>query len=973
MRPTRLWLLLVLFHAVAGAAELPEPGVLRGWIADMKSSARGPFVAVRWFCKDGSILAARAPGGCDGHRGGYQHGEWSAEVKRLRAGGYYIANILADLDPAVFGARPLDAEALTQVLIEQFLLTADDGWILRRARYYRGAFQAEDDAEGTRTLLGRLAAQTDWATRGFLPLRTAARLLPHREDARSWSALRDQALALAESDPGFQDIRIKIHNRPDPGDAAQVRDYATGAADPPKAANKFKARYLKLAADMDRLYAPPTLLPPIEALLKQAGGDPELNRTVRAAADGLRVREPLAQFRATAALMGALRTHFPRLPARLRVEALDLSLAAEAEHFSQASVLRGRIPEASRHDRLDWLRASAEAVYGAGLVSQRELRALDESFSGLDGELVGTGEYLARMDYLERLPGWCSAWMRLHFGAAMEKLAVLEPLASRFDQEQLRASPAFFYSLLVDGLLRDAQHEAGLRRELFGENMASGLRALNPGLARGRLYVGTGHDSVAADGIYLLPETTADLPPVAGILTAGHGNPLSHVQLLARNLGIPNVAIAETLIPRLRTHQRETVVLAVSPGGAVELVPDRGDFAAHLGADATAGSPLVIEPDLEKLDLEARELVPLARLRASDSGRRVGPKAAKLGELYSHYPEAGTVGLAIPFGVFRELLDRPMAGTGQAAYDWMVGEYRRIAGLPGPARREATERLRARMEDWVRETDPGAALRARLRPAMEQVFGREGGYGVFVRSDTNVEDLPGFTGAGLNLTVPNVVGFERATRALSDVWASPYSARAYGWRQAHMAEPQHVYTAVLLLKSVPVEKSGVLVTVDVDNGDTGWLSVAVNEGVGGAVDGQRAESLRIHRATGAVRLLTSATAPKKRVLLPQGGVSQVPASGAEAVLGPSEMQALRELAAGLPARFPAIVDGEGRPAPADIEFGFLNDRLVLFQIRPFLESAEARRHAYLQALDQARAGAADKEVAMAAVPGRGGH
>lgn len=39
MRPTRLCLLLLLFHAVAGAVELPEPGVLRGWIEDMKSSA----------------------------------------------------------------------------------------------------------------------------------------------------------------------------------------------------------------------------------------------------------------------------------------------------------------------------------------------------------------------------------------------------------------------------------------------------------------------------------------------------------------------------------------------------------------------------------------------------------------------------------------------------------------------------------------------------------------------------------------------------------------------------------------------------------------------------------------------------------------------------------------------------------------------------------------------------------------------
>jgi len=102
-------------------------------------------------------------------------------------------------------------------------------------------------------------------------------------------------------------------------------------------------------------------------------------------------------------------------------------------------------------------------------------------------------------------------------------------------------------------------------------------------------------------------------------------------------------------------------------------------------------------------------------------------------------------------------------------------------------------------------------------------------------------------------------------------------------------------------------------------------------------------------------------------------VSQVPASGAEAVLIPSEIQALRDLTAGLAERFPPIVDAEGRPAPADIEFGFLKGRLVLFQIRPFLESARARHHAYLQALDQALAGAADKGVAMAGVPGGGEH
>jgi|GEM_PF-1005649 len=43
-----------------------------------------------------------------------------------------------------------------------------------------------------------------------------------------------------------------------------VRDYVAGFTD-----ERFKARYLKLAAALDRLYAPAPLLPPIEALLKQ--------------------------------------------------------------------------------------------------------------------------------------------------------------------------------------------------------------------------------------------------------------------------------------------------------------------------------------------------------------------------------------------------------------------------------------------------------------------------------------------------------------------------------------------------------------------------------------------------------------------------------------------------------------------------------------------------------------------------------
>jgi phosphoenolpyruvate synthase/pyruvate phosphate dikinase len=273
-----------------------------------------------------------------------------------------------------------------------------------------------------------------------------------------------------------------------------------------------------------------------------------------------------------------------------------------------------------------------------------------------------------------------------------------------------------------------------------------------------------------------------------------------------------------------------------------------------------------------------------------------------------------------------------------------------------------------RMRDWIVNADPGEEFRNRLKAAMAETFGPDGTYGVFVRSDTNVEDLPGFTGAGLNLTVANVVGFDRILEAISRVWASPFTERAYRWRQAYMETPEHVYASVLLLKSVPAEKSGVMVTADIDNGQTGWLTIAVNEGVGGAVSGQTAEELRVNLKNGQVRLMAHATEPKKRVILSEGGLTKIAASGTEAVLNPNDIDLLIQFAESVPERFPRFRNTEGVAVPADIEFGFYRNKLVLFQIRPFLESTRARQSLYLNGLDQHLLDQQNIEVDLDAIP-----
>jgi len=365
-------------------------------------------------------------------------------------------------------------------------------------------------------------------------------------------------------------------------------------------------------------------------------------------------------------------------------------------------------------------------------------------------------------------------------------------------------------------------------------------------------------------------------------------------------------------------------------------------------------STSLIRPEMQKIDLKTRDFIPLNRLRATDSGHIVGPKAANLGELYHHYPEAVANGLAIPFGVFRSILEQPARNGTQTIFEWMTSEYATLQALPPDSteRHKKMEALRQQLEDYLLHVQFTDDFRLRLAAAMDKEFGPDGTYGVFVRSDTNVEDLPGFTGAGLNKTIPNVVGIENVLAAIPKVWASPFSKRAFAWRQLHMDLPQHVYVSVLLLRSVPSEKSGVMVTSDIDSGDKAWLSVAVNEGIGGAVDGQAAESLRINVKTGDVRLLAQATAPWRRVLKASGGLDKELVEGSETVLKPNEIGQLINLAQDLPQRYPAILDAGGNPAPADIEFGFVSSKLQLFQIRPFLESVQTRTNKYLNDLDK---------------------
>lgn len=966
-RPWRILACCALALASGAARAAPPDATLAAWIQEMKGQSRGPFSAVRWYCADGARLEPTAFA-CEQHGGGFQHGQWSERTLRIRAAGYPIATVLADLRTDAVLGPGADPDFLTFLLLEKFLVAADQGWILRGAQFYRGAFQDYDERNGAAALLLALLAPP--ARTPFAVLREAARLLPHGAETAAITRLRGLAATIAVQDPAFQALRSKIHSMPEPADAQRVRAHAAG----PRGLPLLQADYAALAMMIDQVNDRAAMPATLRALGRRTRS-PELRDNLLKLAAGLeRDGDAGSQFRLGSEALRLIRDHLAEFGApEAQLAALDASLVIETAVFTASRAVLGALPDASRAQRLAWMAVAARAVYGLGLLNPRELAEIEGAVARLAPGEVRLEVYRRELQDLGRAAAWPEHRLAYHFGNAIERLAPIEPLATGYIADRLRGSPMLFYSNVLESLARDADRLSGTRHSLFGEDGA-GLRRVNPGVARGVLLTVADLTHGAPFGppaIYLVPETTADLPPVAGILTAAEGNALSHVQLLARNLGIPNVVISRPLLATLEAYRGRAIVVTASSGGVVRIEEDGPEWDARLGGTrGRRGEPIHV--NLAKLDLVRTAFVPTTRLRAADAGRIAGPKAAQVGELTHHFPGQVSPGLAIPFGRYRAVLDRPVAPGRGSMFEWLRAEYAALA-----VRRELDPAYYARhlpkvlafARQWLRSTDPGPEFRETLRDDMHDLFGMEGTYGVFVRSDTNVEDLAGFTGAGLNLTVANVIGLDAVVAAIQEVWASPSSERAFGWRQGLMDLPEHVYASVLLHRSVPSDKSGVMVTANLDTGSRDEITVVTNTGVAGGVDGQAAETLVISLKTGEARLLASATARGKRVLAAEGGARQVASDAPEYVLSPREISQLLEFVRAFPPDYPGLRDARGDPAPADIEFAFAGGRLMLLQIRPFVQSAQVSQNKYLMDLDAGLRATGDRTVDLRVAPG----
>ncbi len=446
-------------------------------------------------------------------------------------------------------------------------------------------------------------------------------------------------------------------------------------------------------------------------------------------------------------------------------------------------------------------------------------------------------------------------------------------------------------------------------------------QVLNVAKTLGRIHVIPkldDHVEIGFNEILVLDEVPIQLPPVAGIITGKPSTPLSHINLLAKGWGVPNVYIknAQELFKQYN-------------GWWVEFDARRDNYSIKRADNSELDEyqkRLKERLDVMKprYDLSVTRLAGLSEQRAASS-IAYGAKSANLGELtHAHLPGVAIPpGFTIPFFYYDQFLQENKLDD--SIYQ-MLNDQKFVHD---PAyRREYLTKMRARIQQGVMN----GQLRADVLRHLHAEFP---GKGVFARSSTNSEDLPNFSGAGLYSTAPNVRGDDQLIDAIRFVWASVWNFEAYEARERAGVEHTRIFMAVLIQEGVNSESSGVMITADPFNREStienqGSIYISAKRGLGmKVVEGQRiAEQIVFRPRANAVQVLTRSEEDSLLTFDTNGGVREIPIGGERVVLTD---EVIRRLAAAA-ASIKRVFGGKDQ----DIEWAYMKGQIFIVQARPFI-------------------------------------
>jgi pyruvate, water dikinase len=379
------------------------------------------------------------------------------------------------------------------------------------------------------------------------------------------------------------------------------------------------------------------------------------------------------------------------------------------------------------------------------------------------------------------------------------------------------------------------------------------LQALNAGVAFGTLKRLTPEALVTTPvsfrDVLLLTRLPNELPIAGGTITEEFQTPLAHVNVAARTRGTPNLAY-----PGASSDPEIAPLL----GSLVRFEVGADDYsirAATLDEAEEFWSLRRPERYVPSFDSAFAGVPSFQEIVFSDS-IRVGVKAANLAELSRALGEhAPAKGLAVPFHYYEAHMDRSRASLAlcddatldcvNSGRDPNACRSARDLCLPPDVEGETLSELVARVLEeprFLADTVTRDAMLAHLRFLVErspldpdfsalidarvaEVFHDAK---VKLRSSTNSEDLPNFSGAGLYESYgARTTGDDTPSRVLPKVFSSVWSFRAFEERSYWNIDHRAVRMGCAINEAFSAElANGVLVTANI--ADPGVFGMYVN-------------------------------------------------------------------------------------------------------------------------------------------------
>lgn len=921
-------------------------------VSQFKSDLRGPYKDIRWFCTDGSIRQPKDP--CPDSIGpGAQHARYKDAVVALgKSNNIYLGQILTYTTKEEFWDEKYNHSRLKQYQLDAYLRSVDNGWINRKSQFYRGAIQSEDEQLWGNNFYNWLLSSDKAIEENFFVIRQSLKDVPYGSNENLSQLIRSQSKVISDEFPQFMDLRVKIHSNPEFKDINSVIAFKAKYNSELSKGNLSKLDLL--ISTMSKLYQPLD----ISALLKKTTllKNTDIGRKIETYSFNHRDNTSASNLISdTAELLLDIRTAILEVKSPMaRLQLLDLSLKLEAILFKTSPQWQ---PE-NIQEMLTKICYLGMAAAGSGYIELQEWDQLDLKTPLESDRSMTLGELTLVMENARRLLEWSTSMVKANYQDLINEYTAFEPKSYGFIDDKIRGSLILYLGQSVGDLGSFIAKESALTNKVMDLENLSTLRGLNPGYAFGELVVVPGSPEaveVASNKIYIFEYPPSNLKPIAGIATVSDGNMVSHVQLLARNLGIPNAILSDDNLNSLLKYNGQKVFYAVSNHGNIILKPEQEMTSQEIAlVKKTERKNDKIEVPIMSIRLDETNVLNLRTVDANDSGQLCGPKAANLGQLKKMFPENVVEGLVIPFGIFKEHMNQQMPNQQISYWTFLTQMF------------DAADKMRnqnideSEIENYQLnqlEILRNAIIKMPLKPSFisqlesqfNNVLGKPlGEIPVFLRSDTNMEDLKDFTGAGLNLTLFNVVDKASIIDGIKAVWASPYTERSFKWRQKYLLNPENVFPSILVIPSVDVDYSGVLITKGLQNENNSDLTIAFSRGAGGAVDGQSAETYLIYNSGGS-KLLAPAREPFYIRLPVSGGTEKKIATFNQPILNVENINTIRTFAHSIRNTLSNETQSDYKGA-YDVELGFKDHKMWLFQIRPFVENKSALSSDYLESI-----------------------